>query len=235
MTAIIGYSSRTGDSSIGVLCADDLEGFSKTKADKLTKLSNRFVLGVTGLEALDWAISYNIGHFDQFSGSRSQINSIEDLENLLNDLIPDTFTRWKKAKIFDNIQEQIDFESSLIVLDLLDNSLYYSNLGKLWKTDEEENYEIKFEKLSDGFYTFGIAAVSKNYDREEYSDLDIQKVQEYLNLKMKDYKSIHPESVGNSGAKQINYIGLIPYESFTSCYNSPLDLIQNMIERSSKK
>lgn len=231
MTAIIGYIARKGESSIGILCADDLEAWSMAKADKLTKLSNRYVIGVVGLEAVDWAISFTIAHFEQFSGSKAKLDSVSQLENVLNDLIPDTFMKWKESQFFDNIDKQIDIESMLIVLDLFDNSLYYSNLGKVWRIDETRDYEIKFEKLSDGFYTFGAAAVSDTYDRENYSNLVVQDVEDYLNNKMRQHKSNYPDKVGNVGAKQVNVIGEISYESFTSCFSSPFDLIENMINR----
>src|SRR5258705_11701090 len=128
MTAIIGYIDHKDDRSVGVLSSDNLEGWSQCKVDKLIKLSDRFVLGIIGLESVQWCINYAIAYFDQFSGSSEKIKSIKDLEQKITECIPKVFKKWRDVKQFDNIDKQENIYSELVVFDLMDNNLYQADL-----------------------------------------------------------------------------------------------------------
>jgi hypothetical protein len=235
MTAIIGYSSRQGENSIGILCADDLESLSQTKVDKITKISGRFSIAITGLECVDTAINSTIAYFDQFSGSQIKINSIRELEAKLNEYLPMTFQKWINSGYFTILDDLLDVHTILIILDMADNRLYYSYLGKLLKIEENKKFKFKICPLTDGLYMFGCVAKEKLYYKRKYNEIDKDKILNYINSKYKIFKSKYPEYVGNPGALQINIKGKQPFESFSSCFNSPLDLINTCILRRQKE
>ena len=235
MTAIVGYTARQGINSIGVLCADNLEGSSKTKVDKLTKISNQFVIGVTGLECVDWAIGYTIGYFEQFSGSRIKCFSISELEIILNEALPYAFKTLKDQKFCGDIENQIDLTTLIVILDLSDNKLYYSDLGKVWRIDEKVDYRINFNPLEDGLYSFGAVAVSKDYNQEDYNELDREKVVKAIETKYIFYQAKYPNDVGQLGSIQINMKGQDEYELFKSCFKPYKEFMDNMIIRSKKE
>jgi len=234
MTAIIGYTHEKENNRIGVLCTDDLNGWSGTKVDKMSKINNRFAFAIAGLESVHWAIDYGITYLDQFNGSKKSIDSINDLEDELNEIIPTIFRRWKEANFFDNIEKQKDFRTLIVVLDTEDNKLYYSELGYVWKIDELDDYSISMTLLEDGLYLFGVVAPQQDYIKEDIvieNDRDIFK---YLNTRFNAFNKEFPKYVGNLGSIQINVNGEIEQNKFYSCFSSYLDYVDNAIKRSEK-
>jgi len=230
MTAMLGYTNRKEGQSIGVLAADDLVGWCNSKADKLTKINDRFVIGVVGLEAVNWALHYTTEYFSQFSGSRININNINELEAHFTDSFEYCFRRWREENFYNNISEQESVISLLVVLDTIDNSLYYSNIGRVWLIDDD--YEIKFEKLQDGkLYAFGAVAPGADYIEELYTDFDQASIIKFLCKRMRKYMIDTRGIIGDLGSMEINVLGEEAKESFSSGFNSFRNFIDVHIER----
>lgn len=224
MTAIIGYTSRNEESSIGVLYADSLstttwKSGSSRKVDKLSKMSNRYVFGVTGLEILHRIINLSIEN--SYTKKPNYIfESINQIEYSLSEFIPSIIKKIKVTNEYSDkfIDSQIDYTSSIILLDLFDNRLYYSNVGKVWKADRINNYKIKFELLDDGLYEFGVIA-ELPYNFNEYKELNRIVIEEFLENKFLNYE-INYNEVGSLGSTLININGKNTYFHFKSCFDS---------------
>lgn len=231
MTAILGYTKRIGGNSLGVLCADDLEGHSKTKVDKLTKLAGRFVVAVAGLEIVDWVIGGVVGYMDQFSPSSVRLNSITDLENVLTEILPYTFSRWREANIYKGVENQLDSSSILVVLDTDDNLLYFADLGKVWRSPEVIGYRVRLDVLEDGMYCFGVVAKEKYTKVEGLNTVDDAEAMKVIAGMMSMYAHIHQGWVGNIGAIQVSVIGENAKNEFRSCFPSFIDYVENQVRR----
>jgi hypothetical protein len=229
MTAIIGYTHRGSEGSIGILCSDDLEGTTKMRVDKLVKLSGNFTIGTVGLRAVDDVICSFIAYFDQFSGSKIQVSSIDKLESLLNEVLPITFRRLKGSYLFEKHKHQVELSSEIVVLDLAENRLYHADLGKVWRIDENPNYYIKLRPLLDGLYSFGIIKGKEKYLFREYAEFNSSKVLSELENMMSSYNSDYKDTVGNIGALQVNQTGSNSFESFYSGFKSWQDRLDNYI------
>ena len=230
MTAILGYTNRKNEQSIGVLAADDLVGWCDSKEDKLMKINNRFVIGIVGLETVKWALYYTTEYFSQFNASRININNINELEAHLTESFDYCFKRWREEKFYSNISEQESINSLLIVLDTIDNSLYYSNIGRVWLIDDD--YEIQFKKLEDGkLYAFGAVAPGVDYIEELYTDFDQASIIKFMCKRMRKYMIDTRGIIGDLGSMEINILGENAKESFSSAFNSFRNFIDVHISR----
>ena len=219
MTAILGYTKRIGSNSIGVLCADDLEGHSKTKVDKLTKLAGRFVVAVAGLEIVDWV------------PSTIPLNCINDLQNVLSSVLKYALKRWRETNTYDGIDQQLDNRSIIVVLDTATNKLYFADLGKVWRSSEDADYRIELSPLEDGLYSFGVVAKG-NYDIVEgLNIIDRTGAMKFIDGMMKMYQSNHSGSVGCMGAVQVSVIGENEFNHYKSCFHSYIDFVENVVSR----
>ncbi|MDI1355361.1 MAG: hypothetical protein PSX36_10605 [bacterium] len=231
MTAIIGYTNRTAMSAIGVLCADDLEGNSQTKVDKLSKIAGRFVVATTGLQVVDSIICSFIGYFDQFSGSQMSISSIEEFERILNEVLKYAFIKIKKSPHFEDHKHHLENQTQIVVLDILNNKLYQAELGKVWRIEENPNYEIKFVSLEDKLYSFGVVTKGSDNVSEQYNETNKETIIMKLTEMMIGYKTSFPKQVGNMGAIEVCELGENPSESFRSCFSSWLDSVNSFVNK----
>ncbi len=231
MTAIIGYTKRTGGNSIGALLTDNLVDHCEAKVDKLLKIGNRFVVAIAGLEVVEWTLDWTIGYFEPFDGSALKLNSIEDLEKALNYLLPMAFKKWKDNSIFIISEKHYDMPSILVVFDVKENKMYFADIGKVWRIDENPEYKINFEPLPDGLYLFGTVAGNKKYIKHEYQEPDIKKVLNHLRFVCLAQHNLAPELIGTPGAYLISAQGDIDLCIFKSGFNTVEELIDNVVVR----
>lgn len=235
MTAILAYSNIKGENSIALMAADNKvlipnnSANSSRLGDKLTKIFNRFTIGICGLDAVDSMITHCFTYPDMWSNLRPSIDSIADLAQAFNKYLP-IFLAKTKPYYIKAYKSLITMDTHLIVLDCVSNKLYFANIGKLF--DDSKVLSVVFNVLPPNkLFLFGAPVIDRvvGYDSEDLDEMRKDVLKNHFIYKLKSLQIMHPGVLGEIGSFQLNILGSNPESYLKSAYNSIEDFIHNLV------